>query len=58
MNYLLAASLPLLIFAFGAATSIATTKALQDWSVATSDVRISTGDLLAATPRPVAYTHR
>ena len=36
MNYLLAASLPLLIFAFGAATAIATTKALQDWAVATS----------------------
>ena len=35
MNYLLAASLSLLIFAFGTATSIATSKALQDWSVAT-----------------------
>ena len=34
MNYLLAASLPLLIFAFGTAASIATTKALQDWAVA------------------------
>jgi hypothetical protein len=39
MNYLLAASLPLLIFAFGTATSIATTKALRGWAVATVDVR-------------------
>jgi hypothetical protein len=58
MNYLLAASLPLLIFAFGAATSIATTKALQGWAVATLDVRASTGDLLAVAPRPAAYTRR
>ena len=47
MNYLLAASLPLLIFALGTATSIATTKALQDWAVARLDVRASTGELLA-----------
>ena len=58
MNYLLAASLPLLIFAFGAAMSIATTRALQDWAVATSGVRTSTGDLLAVAPRPAAYTRR
>jgi len=57
MNYLLAASLPLLIFALGTATSIATTKALQDWAVARLDVRASTGDLLAA-PTPAAYTRR
>ena len=58
MNYLLAASLPLLIFAFGTATSIATTKALQNWAIAKLDVRTSTGDLLAAAPRPAAYAHR
>jgi hypothetical protein len=58
MNYLLAVSLPLLIFAFGAAASIATTKALRDWSVATSDIRVSAGDRLAVAPRPVVYTHR
>jgi hypothetical protein len=58
MNYLLAVSLPLLIFAFGTATSIVTTKALQDWSVAKSDVRLSTGDLFVVAPRPVAYTDR
>ena len=58
MNYLLAAGLPLLICAFGTATSIATTKALQDWDVATLDVRTSTGDLLAVAPRPAAYTRR
>jgi hypothetical protein len=58
MNYLLTASLPLLILAFGAVTSIATTKALQDWAVAKLDVRTSTGDLLAAAPSPAAYTRR
>lgn len=58
MNYLLAASLPLLIFAFGTATSIATAKALQDWAVARLDVRASKGDLLAVAPRPAAYAHR
>jgi len=58
MNYLLAASLPLLIFAFGTATSIVTTEALQDWSVATLDVRTSPGDLLAVAPMPAAYTGR
>jgi hypothetical protein len=58
MNYLLAASLPLLIFAFGTATSIATTKALRGWAVATVDVRTSAGDLLAVAPRPAAYIRR
>ena len=58
MNYLLAASLPLLIFAFGTATSIATTRALQDWAVARLDVRASTGDPLALAPTPAAYTRR
>ena len=58
MNYLLAASLPLLILALGTATSIATTKALQDWAVARLDVRASTGELLAVAPRPAAYAHR
>ena len=58
MNYLLMASLPLLAFAFGTATSIATTKALQDWAVARLDIRTSTGDLLAAAPSPAAYTRR
>lgn len=58
MNYLLAASLPLLIFAFGTAASIATTKALQDWAVATLDIRPSTGDALAVAPTPAAYTPR
>jgi hypothetical protein len=58
MNYLLAASLPLLIFAFGTATSIATTKALQNWAVARLDVRASTGDPLAVAPTPAAYTRR
>jgi hypothetical protein len=58
MNYLLAASLSLLIFAFGTATSIATTKALQGWAVATLDVRTSTGDLLAVAPTPAVHTRR
>jgi hypothetical protein len=58
MNYLLAASLPLLIFAFGAVTSIATTKALQNWAIAMLDVRTSTDNLLAVAPGPAAYTHR
>jgi hypothetical protein len=58
MNYLLAASLPLLIFAFGTATSIATTKALQGWAVAKLDVRTSTGDPLAVAPTPAAYIRR
>lgn len=58
MYYLLAASLPLLIFALGTAASIATTKALQDWAVARLDVRTSAGNLLAVAPRPAAYTLR
>jgi len=58
MNYLLAASLPLLIVALGTATSIATIKALQDWAVARLDVRATTGDPLAAAPTPGAYTRR
>ena len=58
MNYILAASLPLLILAFGTATTIATTTALQDWAIATLDVRTSMGDLLAVAPRPAAYAHR
>jgi hypothetical protein len=58
MNYLFAASLPLLIFAFGTATSIATTKALHNWAVATLDFRASTGDRLAVAPRPAVYTRR
>ena len=58
MKHLLAASLPLLIFALGAAASIATTKALQDWATATLDARTSTGDPLAVTPTPAAYTRR
>lgn len=58
MNYLLAASLPLLIFAFGTAASVATTKALQDWAVATLDVRISPADPLAVAPMPAAYPRR
>jgi hypothetical protein len=58
MNYLLAASLPLLIFAFGTATSIATTRALQDWAVARLDVQASTGDPLAVAPKPAAYARR
>jgi hypothetical protein len=41
-----------------AAMSIATTKALQGWAVATLDVRTSTGDLLAVAPTPAAYTRR
>ena len=56
MNYLLAASLPLLIVAFGTATSIATAKALQDWAVARLDVRAGPGDPLAVAPTPAAYT--
>ena len=58
MNYLLAATMPLLIFAFGTATSIATTRALQDWAVARLDVRASTGDPLALAPTPAAYPPR
>jgi len=58
MNYLLAASLPLLIFALGTAASIATTKALQDWATATLDGPTITGDPLAVTPTPAAYTRR
>ena len=58
MNYLLTASLPLLVFAFGTATAIATTKALQDWAVAKLNVRTSTGDLLATAPSLAAYTRR
>jgi hypothetical protein len=58
MNYLLAASLPLLIFALGTAASIATTKALQDWAVATLDARTGMGDPLAVAPTPAAYTPR
>ena len=58
MNYLLAASLSLLISAFGTAMSIATTKALQGWATATLDARTSTGDPLAVTPTPAAYTRR
>ncbi len=58
MNYLLAASLPLLIFAFGTATSIATTRALQGWAVATLDARPGRGDLLAIAPGQATYTPR
>jgi hypothetical protein len=58
MNYLLAASLPLLILAFGTAASVATTKALQDWAVATLDVRTSPADPLAVAPMPAADTRR
>lgn len=58
MNYLVTASLTLLVFAFGTATSIATTKALQDWAVAKLEVRTGTGNLLAAAPSPPAYTRR
>jgi hypothetical protein len=48
----------LLILALGTAASIATTKALQDWAVATLDVRTSTGDPLAGAPTPAAYIRR
>jgi hypothetical protein len=48
----------LVVFAFGIATSIATTKALQDWAVVRIDVRASKGDLLAVAPRLAAYAHR
>ena len=58
MNYLLAASLPLLLFAFGTATSIATTKVVQDWAVARLDVRAAAGDPLAVAATPAAYTGR
>ena len=58
MNYLLAASLSLLIFALGTAASIATTKTLQDWAAATLDARTSTGDPLAVAPTPAAFTRR
>jgi hypothetical protein len=58
MNYLLAASLPLLIFALGTAASIATTKALQDWAVVKLDDRTSTGDPLAVAPTPATYARR
>ena len=62
MNYLLAASLSLLIFALGTAASIATTKALQDWAVARLDARTSAGNPLgnplAVAPTPAAYTSR
>jgi hypothetical protein len=58
MNYLLAASLPLLIIAFGTATSITTIKALQDWAVARPEVRASTGEPLAVVPAPATYTRR
>jgi|EndMetStandDraft_8_1072994.scaffolds.fasta_scaffold759470_1 hypothetical protein len=58
MNYLLAASLSLLISAFGTAMSIATTKALQDWAAARLDAGASTGDPLAVAPTPAAYTRR
>ena len=58
MNYLLAASLPLLIFAFGTAASIATTKTLQDWAITRLDLRASTGDPLAMAPMPAAYPRR
>lgn len=58
MNYLLAASLPLLVLALGTATSIATTKAVQDWAVARLDVRTSAGELRAVVPGPAAYGRR
>ena len=58
MNYLLAASLPLLIFAFGTAASITTTRALQDWAVAALDARTRTAELLAGAPGPAAYARR
>jgi hypothetical protein len=58
MNYLLAASLPLLILAFGTAASIATTKTLQDWAAVTLEVRPGMGDPTAVVPTPATYTRR
>jgi hypothetical protein len=58
MNYLLAASLPLLIFALGTATSIATTKVLQNWAISVLDARTGAGDLLAVAPRPTEWPLR
>jgi hypothetical protein len=58
MNYVLAAGLSLLLFAFGTVTSIATTKVVQDWAVARLDVRAAAGDPLAVATTPAAYTRR
>jgi hypothetical protein len=58
MYHLLAASLVLLIFVLGTATSIVTTKALQDWAASALDVRTSTGEQIGMTPRPSAYVQR
>jgi hypothetical protein len=52
MHYLLAIGLAVLIFTFGTATSIATTKALQNWAISVLDARTGAGDLLAVAPRP------
>lgn len=46
MYHLLVASMALLILAVGTATSIATTKALQDWAVSGLDAWTSTGERL------------
>jgi hypothetical protein len=50
MYHLLVASVALLILAVGAATSIATTQALQDWAVSGLDARTGTGERLGVAP--------
>jgi hypothetical protein len=52
MHCILATGLAVLIFTFGTVTSIATTKALQNWAISVLDARTGAGDLLAVAPRP------
>jgi hypothetical protein len=58
MHCILATGLAVLIFTFGTATSIATTKALQNWAISALDNRTGAGDLLAVVPRPTEQTLR
>jgi hypothetical protein len=58
MYHLLATGLAVLIFAFGTATSIATTKALQNWAISALDTRTGVDDLLGLAPRPMPSTPR
>jgi hypothetical protein len=50
MYHLLVAGMTFLILAVGTATSIATTKALQDWAVSGLDGRTSTGERFGVAP--------
>jgi hypothetical protein len=60
MQHFLAASMILLIFGFGTATSLATARALQDWATSNFDVNGTAFrvDIAQRPSGPSTYLHR